>query len=237
MADDLNRLALIAKHDDGVREKLIQDNTKVILRSASSALGRYVTTDDDEWSVALYAFSQAIDRYSDEKGDFLPFAQMVMKRSVIDYWRTQSKYSNETSVAPEIMEGNADEEEDNDVYFAIVEQSEAASERTIAEEISAANEMLSEFGFSFYDLTACSPKQDKTRNECAVAIRYMIGQEILVRQMYSTGKLPIKEIRTHTRVSGKTLDKYRKYLIAAIVILYEDFPQLAEYLKYVKRGS
>ena len=44
------------------------------------------------------------------------------------------------------------------------------------DEITAANEMLEEYGFRFFDLTECSPQQDKTRRECAKAARYMLDQ-------------------------------------------------------------
>ena len=46
-----------------------------------------------------------------------------------------------------------------------------------------------------------------------------------------TGRLPIREIRKATGASVKTLDRYRKYLVAVIILLSGDFPHLAEYLK------
>ena len=38
-------------------------------------------------------------------------------------------------------------------------------------------------------------------------------------------------------VSRKTLDRYRKYIIMAALILSDDYPQLAGYLKFVKEGE
>jgi RNA polymerase sigma factor len=38
-------------------------------------------------------------------------------------------------------------------------------------------------------------------------------------------------------VSRKTLDRYRKYIIMAALILSDDYPQIAEYLKFVKEGA
>ena len=37
-------------------------------------------------------------------------------------------------------------------------------------------------------------------------------------------------------VSRKTLDRYRKYIIMAALVLSDDYPQIAEYLKFVKEG-
>ena len=62
MSDTINNLALAAKTDAPVREALIRDHEELILKTASRASYRYVTKSDDEWSVALCAFSDAVDR-------------------------------------------------------------------------------------------------------------------------------------------------------------------------------
>lgn len=81
MTTTLNERAVQAATDNRIREELIAEQEQTILRSACNATHRYITKSDDEWSIALYAFSKAIDVYSTEKGDFLPFAQMLMKRA------------------------------------------------------------------------------------------------------------------------------------------------------------
>ena len=191
-------MVLSAKNDENVREKLIQINRQAILRSASSAAKRYVTESDDEWSVALYAFSRAVDVYTPEKGEFLPFAQMLIHRSLIDYYRSEARHAPEFSVAPEVMEGNGEEEETDPVYLAVAEASMQEEERTLREEILEANELFSSFGFSFYDLTACSPKQEKTRRECVLAVRYMMNPRERAEDFKQTARLPIREIRKAT---------------------------------------
>ena len=95
MGETLNTLALTAKQDELAREKLIKSSRQTILRSASSAARRYITENDDEWSIAMYAFSRAVDAYSPEKGDFLPFAQMLIHRSLIDYYRAEARHIQE----------------------------------------------------------------------------------------------------------------------------------------------
>lgn len=224
-------MVLAAKTDEIAREKLIRTSSQTILRSASAAAKRYVTESDDEWSVALYAFSKAIDAYSPEKGEFLPFAQMLIHRSLIDYYRSENRHRPEIPVAPEVMEGNGEEEENADAYLAVVKQSMQKEDHSLQDEIMEANELFSAFGFSFYDLTACSPKQEKTRRECILAVRYMMNPRERAEDFKRTARLPIREIKKATGVSAKTLDRYRKYLVAVILLLSGDFPHLAEYLK------
>ena len=231
MGETLNTLALTAKQDEEAREKLIKSSQQTILRSASSAARRYITENDDEWSIAMYAFSKAVDAYSPEKGDFLPFAQMLIHRSPIDYYRAEATHIQEFPVAPEVLEGNGEDAESDAVYLAVEEQSVQADDHSLRDEILEANDLFSSFGFSFYDLTACSPKQEKTRRECILAVRYMLKPKERAEDFKRTGRLPIREIRKATGVSVKTLDRYRKYLVAVIILMSGDFPHLAEYLK------
>ena len=55
--------------DEHRREELIRSQEQTILRTASAACRRFVSRSDDEWSVALCAFSRAVDVYDEAKGD------------------------------------------------------------------------------------------------------------------------------------------------------------------------
>ncbi len=59
MTEAMNRLAIAAASDERKREELIYSNEQPILRTASTASRRFVSRSDDEWSVALGAFSKA----------------------------------------------------------------------------------------------------------------------------------------------------------------------------------
>ena len=232
-------MALLAAEDERRREELIHAHEQLILRTASSVCRRYVGRSDDEWSIALGAFSRAVDVYNEDKGDFLPFAQMLIRRDLIDYYRSQKNTMQELSVAPHILDGSAEPEEDTEsVYLAVVRESVDASDRSLHDEIVAANAMLQEYGFRFFDLTECSPQQEKTRRECAAAIRGLLKDPpLLVSLLRQSKKLPSTELYKLSGVSRKTIDRYRKYIIMAALILSDDYPQLAEYLKFVKEGK
>ena len=239
MTSTVNQMALLAAKDERRREELIHAHEQLILRTASAVCRRYISRSDDEWSVALGAFSRAVDVYNEDKGDFLPFAQMLIRRDLIDYYRSQKNTMQEFSVAPHILDGSAEPEEDTEsVYLAVVRESVDAANRSLHDEIVAANAMLQEYGFRFFDLTECSPQQEKTRRECAAAIRGLLKDPpLLVSLLRQSKKLPSTELYKLSGVSRKTLDRYRKYIIMAALILSDDYPQLAEYLKFVKEGK
>ena len=234
MTNSINSLAVAATSSDSAREAFIHQQEQLILKTASRASYRYITKSDDEWSVALSAFTEAIDKYDLSRGDFIPFSQMLIKRALIDYHRREAPFLTEISTSPFVLEGTEDDEDERNksVYLAVAEQSKDAADRTLREEILSANEQLKRYGFRFFDLTECSPQQEKTKRECAKAIRYVLADQALVQELEKTRKLPIRKIAS-SGASKKVLDRYRKYIIMAVIILHGDYPQIAEYLKFV----
>ncbi len=235
MSETINQMAIEAAENEDLREKLIRSQETTILRTASSVSNTYVDKSSEEWSTALCAFSRAIDLYSAEKGDFLPFAQMLIRRALIDSYRVRKRTRCEIPVAPHVLEGEGEPEEDPDgAYLAVIRSSREADDHSLRDEILAANELLSSYGFRFFDLTECSPRQDRTRTECAVAIRTMLQDPALLAALEHSRKLPVRALSAASGVSRKALDRYRKYIIMAVLILDGDYPQIAEYLRFVK---
>ncbi len=230
--------------DELARERLITENEQNILRIASKAAGRYITKSDDEYSVALFAFSRAIDSYEDSKGEFMPYAALLIKRAVIDLYRSEQKYSSEVPVSPDIMEGNAEPQTEDDTAFVKASGDASmgntpggpADAQDIREEIITVNSILGRYGFTFFDLTTCSPKQDKTREQCARAVRYILKSPEAMGRLIRDRQLPVKAVSDAAGVSQKTLEKYRRYMIMAVIVLSGDYPCLASRLRFISRG-
>jgi hypothetical protein len=85
---ELDLLAAEAKNNPDSMNELINRYENFILKCASSAARAYVSKSDDEWSIALSAFTEAIKNYSADKGSFLSFAELVIRRRMIDYIRS-----------------------------------------------------------------------------------------------------------------------------------------------------
>ena len=236
-SEKLNTLALEAKTDEAKLEELIRQNTRFILNCAGKTSGRYITTSDDEWSVSLIAFHEAVRSYDRNKGDFAGFAALVIRRRLLDSRGKNLEYAVALSDSvPEEGEMSALESE---VQRRVTEEAmQREQERTATrDEIEALGQILGTYGISFPELARHSPKARKTRTACAGVIRAMLSDEQLIRQLRKNGTLPGNQIRKKCNIPLYVLDKHRKYIIAAVEILHGDFPILAEYLHYVREGG
>lgn len=239
----LEQEVIAAKTDEQALNALVENHKQWILRCASEAAHRYVTDSDDEWSVALLAFLAAVRGYDESKGSFRGFAGVVIRRRIVDYVRANWKNGAEVPVTPDAFDGQLPEEDadsvDLQVQSQVVADSVASSDRDLSvrtrEEIEEAQATLQRYGFSFFDLTECSPKAEKTKKACAFAVLTLMGNPDMLDQLRRGRMLPMKELSATSGVSRKTLDRYRRYIIAAAEILSGDYPILSAYVDYIRK--
>ncbi|MDF2541828.1 MAG: polymerase, sigma 28 subunit, FliA/WhiG subfamily [Herbinix sp.] len=237
---ELDYLAVEAKSDPKKTDQIIKQSEHFILKCASTVTHRYITKSDDEWSIALLAFHQAINTYQLEKGNFYGFAELVIRRRLIDYIRSQEKHHAEIAVDPIVFDTEPEEnEEDIAIRMAVADRVSQKQDSSLKLEIEAANEIFSHYGFSFFDLADCSPQAKKTKKACANAVNYLLDNPVLINEIKQTQQLPLKIIEKKADVPRKILERHRKYIIAAVEILSGEYPYLAEYLRYIReeKGS
>ena len=232
---DLDQMAIEAKDNADSMNKLITQYENFMLKCASSAARRYISKSDDEWSIALSAFNEAIENYSAGKGSFLNFAELVIRRRMIDFMRSKSRYAHEISVNPSLFDTDSQDEEEYSMQSEIVKKVSIAEDNSTKMEIALINEIFSDYGFSFMDLVQCSPKSQKTKRSCAKAVAYLIKNPIIINEIKIRKQLPLNIIEKSTKVPRKMLERHRKYIIAAVEIMSGDFPNLAGYLEYIRR--
>lgn len=233
---EMDYMVVEAASDQQKLNKLIQQNEFFILKCTSRVTRRYITKSDDEWSIALLAFMQAVKDYELDKGSFYSFAELVIQRRLIDYSRKQGKFNSEISVDPIIFDTEPDEDTtDVSLHLAVAEQvAQETNTSAIKLEIESANETLKYYGFSFFDLTECSPKSKKTKSACAKAISYLFKNQLLISDLQSSKQLPLKIIEKNAKVPRKILERHRKYIIAVVEILSGEYPHLADYLREIR---
>lgn len=236
--EDMDRQAVQAADDPRFMEKFMLKSEPFIIQCAYSATHRYLSKSDDEWSVAYLAFLKAIESYSIEKGHFSSFAKLIIQRRLTDYFRSQTKCRMETPVNPSVLDSELEEEEQEDslareVTSTLYKHLDSSGD-LLKLEIESASQLFVAYGFSFFELTDCSPKAEKTKKACAQAVSALIRHPVLLNEMRKSKMLPIKQIEMCAEVPRKILERHRKYIIAAAEIITGDYPCLADYLRFIR---
>ena len=235
---ELDTLAIKAKSDQRIMEQFIEQNEFYIIKCASKFTHRYITKSDDEWSIALLAFHQAVESYVPEKGSFFSFAELVIRRRLIDYGKGKEKFISEISVDPNIFDTEPEDEADDlAIKLAVADQISKDNTSDMKTEIEDLNIRFQSYGFSFFDLTKSSPKAGKTKKSCAKVINYILRNPVLTKELKETKLLPLKVIEKNVQVPRKIIERHRKYIIAAIEILSGEYPHLAEYMQYIREEN
>ena len=217
--------AVRAKKDEPFLERFIEAHEGFILRTASRHAGHTVTRSDDEYSVALMAFYEAVKGYDPAGGPFGAYASLVIGRRLADYYRASHRFDAEVSLAPQTFDGTIEEDAaDAGVQLAVVEKLGEMRTVCAAEEIESADEQFAKYGFSFYDLASCSPKSDKTRRGCGMAA-----------SLRRTHELPVRALAKESGVSARLIERHRNYIVAAALLLDGDYPVLSSYLGSIRR--
>ena len=235
MHDTYDEKAVAARTDESALNELVRENNSFILRCASKTCTRYITQSDDEYEVALVAFCEAVRAFDAGAGGFMGFAALVIRRRLMDYFDKQSRRSNEISAGSAMVwEEDASTGVIAEVQQKLAQGTEGTS-HAIRDEIEALGAVLSEYGFSFFDLAEASPKASKTKHCCARVVNWMLALVERILNMRKTHSLPVATISKALEIARKIIERHRRYIIAATEILDGDYPYLAEYMDYIKK--
>lgn len=220
--------------DDRCREQLIRDYRPFYLKVASAIARKYLVLGrDDEASIAMLAFDEAIVSYNSEAGaSFLSFAEIVIKRRMVDHFRRRSRRKDEIPISA------LETDETEDAVFQRIESKEAFNvlqakneAEECREEIFRLNQILSDYGIQFSDLVRISPKHKDARERALEVAHVLVSDPKMMSFLTSRRALPLKELQERVGVSRKTLERQRKYIITLAVILVGEFHYLKEYLR------
>lgn len=205
-----------AKADMQKADALIRAYIPYIRKAASQYMERACTEQDDELSIAMIAFHEAIQGYKKEKGSFLAYASLLIKNRLIDYHRKQERHQNVLSLEEERGEEKrplGEQLADTRDYFE-----ESTNLEATRQEIQELSSVMESFGVSFTDVSEHSPKQERTLEACTRAIRYGAEQKDLLDELLQTKKLPLAQLVKGSGVERKTLERHRKYVLAMLLI-------------------
>ncbi|SIS47122.1 RNA polymerase sigma-I factor [Salimicrobium flavidum] len=221
--------------DKEAREDLISQYQPFVAKCASEVCKRYINpSQDDEFSIGLIAFNDAIDSYATDKGAaFLSFAKLIIKRRIIDYIRQQKSHVSVTSL-DETYENEEQMENPAEIKLSREKFLEETESWYRKEEIRELQSQLRKFRLTFEEITESAPKHRDARESAVQVARIIYEDDELCSKVLQKGRLPIKDLNGKVSVSKKTLERNRKYIIALVLILSGEYVYLKEYLKEVK---
>lgn len=191
---------------------------------------------DDELSIAMIAFHEAIGGYAKHRGSFLKYASMLIRSRLIDYARKERRHRQTVSLdAPAAGEESASlgetlpEERDH--------PEESAHRQATRQEIEELSRQMGEFGVGLSDVADNCPKQERTLSACRRAVEYAKENPWLLDELLETKRLPLGKLSDGSGVERKTLERHRKYLVALLLIYTNGYEIIRGHLAQVLKGG
>ena len=200
-------------------EELINRHMAFIIKKTGDFLGRYVSVEnDDEFSIAIEAFAEAIEKYDETRGKFLSFAGLVIESRLKTYAISQNKRNAELSL-DEMSENGSDfvdnKTENTDLKLEIEEYGRE----------------LSLFGLSFVKLAENAPKHSDTRKKALWIAQKSSENEKIIEKTYKNKKLPVRDVSKYCEVSEKTVKTSKNFILSALIIRIKKFPELLSWIE------
>lgn len=225
----------LAKGDMIAADDLISDYLPFIKAQVTKVMKRPLDVNqDDEYSIAMIAFHEAINGYSKTRGSFLNYASMLIRNRIIDYWRRNNRHNQVISLNTPINEDASTLEEsipDNEYQ----EENLVIREAT-KEEILELSQQMTEFGVSLTDVAESSPKQERTLTSCKEVIAYAKDNKEIMEEFLRTKRLPLSKILSGVNVPRKTIERHRKYVVALLLIYSNGYEIIRGHLAEVMKG-
>ncbi len=226
-----------AKEDARQADDLIRDYMPFITEQTMRHLRRPVIREsDDELSIAMFGFYEAIRSYSPLRGPFLAYASLLIRSRLIDYARSEKKHRAVLSANAPI--GDEDGQEQIE-FFTKEEDSVDAHMRMqmTKEEVDEFADALAKVELTLSDITDACPRQQRTLTACHIALNWAKQRPGLAEQAAKTGKVPLSEICEATGIERKTLERHRKYLLALLIAYTNGFEIIRGHLRNIVIGG
>lgn len=201
----------------------IHTHMPFIIKTINQLTGRYVCLDnDEEISVALLAFNEAIKRYDNSKGPFLAYAKLVINSRLKTFFEKENKNNKKESLEKLREEG---------IDFSEELTNPIEDKYTLIEEMDALKSYINGFGFNLDDLVDEAPKHADTR-ERAIGLGEKISWcEPIKDFMYTKKRLPIKQISLKYVVSEKIIKGSKKFIITVVIIFDKNLRNLKLWIR------
>lgn len=218
-----------AKLDPSEMEALIQDYEPFIKATISKTLKKYIESDDENLTIGMMGFHEAVENYDMAKGSFLSYAQIVIRNRVIDEVRRENNQTKNIELARHTEEDVSSVQLIYDDKAVEVFENRKIEDRR-KDDMVLYIEVLKEWDMTMDDLLKASPKK-KSLLTLFQSIGRTLGEDAdMMTHMRQTRRLPAQYILEHFKIDRKRLDRGRKYIIAVAELWAGDFESLQSFI-------
>ena len=214
------------------RNNFIEASKGFIYSTTSKICKRnLIWENDEELSISLMAFNIACDKYDKTKGNFYGFGKIIIKNSLIDFFR---KNKNSPNL---IFENNESSVDYIDGKNSINNFEVQIENEFRVDEINLFSKELLKYKIDFNTLINSSPSHKDTRNTLLNVAFLCAREESILSHIKTKRRLPTKEIIILTASNRKLIEKWRIYIISLILIIINpEYVYLKSYLN-IKEGE
>ena len=207
-----------ARTDPEAADALIRQYMGFICAETAKFIKRApIDGQDEELSIAMLAFYEAILGYEQNRGAFLSYASRGIRNRMIDHYRKEKKHAKVISLHAPLQ----DEDDDISKLDRLEDpknEIEASHRRAAArEEIEEFERQLGEFGITFSEVADNCPRQGRTLASCQKVLAAAKLHPEIFDILLESKKLPISSLAEKSGTDKKTLERHRKYLIAVLL--------------------
>ena len=223
-----------AKTDSRAADELISSYMPFIKSETAKFLKRPPDPSDDELSIAMFAFYEAIRSYTKSRGAFLNFAALQIRSRLIDNYRREKRNKGQISL-------DSSDEEQADLLETIPDGNDEYEAHEMREatrqEIEELSAQMTAFGVSMTDVADNSPRQSRTVESCRRAIAYARSHPDLLEDFLRTKRVPIARLAEGAAEDRKSLERHRRYLVAVLLICTNGYEILRGHIMQVLKGG
>lgn len=226
-----------AKEHMYAADEMIKDYMPFIRGETVKFLKRpIVDENDDEPSIAMIAFYEAIQNYSQLRGAFLNYAALHIRSRLIDYARKEQRHKGWIS-----LDHSDSDEDETPMINKLADTENHAEELALREatrtEIAEFSSAILEFGINLTDVSEHCPRQKRTLESCRKGLEFAKRTPEIMEDFLRTKRLPIAKIVEGTGVERKVLERHRKYMVALLLAYTNGFEIIRGHLKCVMKGE
>ncbi|MCL2412497.1 MAG: hypothetical protein FWC97_12735 [Treponema sp.] len=213
-----------AKSDKHALNTLLHDYMPFIKKCVSSVFFKGQSKADN-LTDAMLAFAHSVQTYNPEQGAFVQYAATVIRNRLLDNARKdlsiQKRFWPFSAAA-----GKKDLPWETDVSMRTYDIAE--EEQNLRLEIEEINGEFAKWGFSWATLLKKCPKQERSRRITLRITNVIRNDTALLADTLKNRQLPLSHLaETFPR---KTVEKYRHYIAALIIITKGDYPYVYSFI-------